>query len=1104
MSHSLQTIHMLGKKPNKVYDLHLKTELGYENSKRLKKAIEAQPKMYDGEKLKSNKLKVDLPDYEETLEDKNEMLLFEKEKISNDSNDIQANFLKRIKILKNNYQRSQAQSIDFELNLQYPKEKTACDISWKSKMEKLNGENVWLHFQIESLVQEREKIKLEYQKPFNSIKMTRVQHQQEVNELIENVSQKTHAYVDVRAKNQDLLMIIFELKDKLKTIEKGKNVNKKFDKSTTLENLICVTPMNKNKALKAKIVSKVEFKTDKSKPVTSCSTPKSEQGVASSSSVRRPESKDTNLKKRIFLNTKSKSTFKDVKKSLSSVIEIVLWIVDSRCSKHMTGNMKLLRNFVEKFMGTFRFGNDHFAVITGYRDYVQGNLMICHVYYVKGLEHNLFSVGQFCNGDLEVSFRSNTCYVWNLEGEDLLTSSRDSNLYTISISEMAASSLVCLMSKSTSIKSWLWHHKAPEISIKFINQIQRNMKVQVLKVRSNNGTGFKNEKLSSYYEKLEELNEILSKEDLDNLVGPMYEEYYETRTPKVSDNFAANTLDNEDIPSSSSIIIEDHDAPQLVSSSEEPIANESTTSVSDNHSDEQTKNHPIEQVIGDHSKPVKTRSRLHTDAKMCMYALTGYSQQEGIDFEELFAPVARLEAVRMFVAYAVYKNVTIYQMDVKTAFLNIPLKEEVFVSQPDRFVDPDFPNHVYRLKKALYGLKQAPRAWYDKLSSFLIDHHFTKDADLAGCHDDYKSTSGGIQFLRDKLVNEDATARSWISLHQDSNEHVEQGTIELYFVGLEYQLADLFTKALPKERFEYLNHKIVIIMEQPQQITPADQFVHSSKFQEVGRCNNYAALPNIPCPKECKIVGQLLVDHALNYDLTATVDVPAGVNLLTSRMSRLVCFRSLADLLHEMESQLSRTTPEWSRFVTIIKQTQDLDKDSYHKLFDILKQYEKEVNEIRAEKIARNANPLALVAAAQQYPDTYYQAPKPHRPYAPRAKTSPSTRSHATTRHKGKEIAKPITPPSESAFEEDSDPKQAQRDKEMQKNLALIAKYFKKIYKPTNNNLRTSSNSRNKNVDTTPRYINENQTGQFGNQMTVTVAGAKETVGSRVVQQTVI
>ncbi|GJV06548.1 retrovirus-related pol polyprotein from transposon TNT 1-94 [Tanacetum coccineum] len=165
-------------------------------------------------------------------------------------------------------------------------------------------------------------------------------------------------------------------------------------------------------------------------------------------------------------------------------------------------------------------------------------------------------------------------------------------------------------------------------------------------------------------------------------------------------------------------------------------------------------------------------------------------------------------------------------------------------------------------------------------------------------------------------------------------------------------------------------------------------------------------------------------------------------------------------------------------------------------------QYQKEVNEIRAERIAKNANPLALVAAAQQYPYPYYQVPKYHISYAPPSKQSSSTRSHASTKYKGKEISKPITPQSESTSEEDSDPKQAQRDKDMQKNLALIAKYFKNIYKPTNNNLRTSSNSRNKNVDTSPRYKNENQTGKFGNQRTVTVAGARETVGSQVVQQT--
>ncbi|GKC20736.1 hypothetical protein Tco_1022886, partial [Tanacetum coccineum] len=117
--------------------------------------------------------------------------------------------------------------------------------------------------------------------------------------------------------------------------------------------------------------------------------------------------------------------------------------------------------------------------------------------------------------------------------------------------------------------------------------------------------------------------------------------------------------------------------------------------------------------------------------------------------------------------------------------------------------------------------------------------------------------------------------------------------------------------------------------------------------------------------------------------------------------------------------------PEWSRFVTIVKQNQDLDTISYHKLFDILKQYQKEVNKIHAEKIAKNANPLALVTVAQQYPYTYYQALTPHRSYAPPVKTSPSIRSHATIRHKGKKIAKSITPPSESTSEEDSGPEQA-------------------------------------------------------------------------------
>nr|GEZ73780.1 retrovirus-related Pol polyprotein from transposon TNT 1-94 [Tanacetum cinerariifolium] len=147
-----------------------------------------------------------------------------------------------------------------------------------------------------------------------------------------------------------------------------------------------------------------------------------------------------------------------------------------------------------------------------------------------------------------------------------------------------------------------------------------------------------------------------------------------------------------------------------------------------------------------------------------------YRQEEAIDFEESFAPVARLEVVRIFLAFDAHMNMTVYQMDVKTAFLNGILREEVYVSQPDGFVDPDKPNHVYRLKKALYGLKQAPRAWYDLLSLFLLSQGFSKgtvdptlyqqkrqryppDADHAGCQDTRHSTSGSMQLLEDRLVS---------------------------------------------------------------------------------------------------------------------------------------------------------------------------------------------------------------------------------------------------------------------------------------------------------------------------------------------------------------
>ncbi|GJV16006.1 integrase, catalytic region, zinc finger, CCHC-type containing protein [Tanacetum coccineum] len=125
-------------------------------------------------------------------------------------------------------------------------------------------------------------------------------------------------------------------------------------------------------------------------------------------------------------------------------------------------------------MGTIRFGNDHFAAITGYGDYVQCNIIVYLVYYVEGLGHNLFNVRQFCYGDLEVAFRSKTCYVQNLEGDNLLIGDRESNLYTISNSDMATSLPVCLMSKATSTKSWLWHRRLSHLNFDIINDLTKH------------------------------------------------------------------------------------------------------------------------------------------------------------------------------------------------------------------------------------------------------------------------------------------------------------------------------------------------------------------------------------------------------------------------------------------------------------------------------------------------------------------------------------------------------------------------------------------------------------------------------------------------------
>nr|GFA86294.1 putative ribonuclease H-like domain-containing protein [Tanacetum cinerariifolium] len=637
----------------------------------------------------------------------------------------------------------------------------------------------------------------------------------------------------------------------------------------------------------------------------------------------------------------------------------------------MTGNLKLLINFIWKFMGTVGFGNDHVASILGFGDLQWGNILITRVYFVEGLGHNLFYVGQFCDSDLEVAFRRNACFVRNLKGVDLLKGDRSTNLYTINFHEIASASPICLMARASSTKSWLWHQRLSHLNFDTINDLARHDLVaglpkfkyhkehlcpsceqekskrashplkpvpnsrqrlplfhmdlcRPMRIANINGkrtmlifsraplflwdeaiatacftqnrsiihhrfnktpyeliNGKKPDILFLYvfgalcypkndhedigklgakgdigffigyyadsctyrvynrrtkkiietmnvsFDELSamafeqssskpELNSMTSGQissgldltyapstittqqpsegELDLLFETMYDDYIggqpsatartvsPAQEPQVRQSSTASTTiaDTAPIPTNSSslatnIPITSQDLDELNPNAMvdgnmfvNPFAKSSTNAAaSSSHQNvdpsnmhtfyqpypyefQWTKDHPLEEVIGEPSRPVLTRNQLRSDGDMCMYALSvstmepknvkeamtdpawidsmqkelfqfkrldvwvlvpasdntshltlkwlfknkhdeeqtvirnksrlvvrGYRQEEGIDFEESFASVARMEAIRIFLAYAAHKSFAVFQMDVKTAFLHGSLKEDV-------------------------------------------------------------------------------------------------------------------------------------------------------------------------------------------------------------------------------------------------------------------------------------------------------------------------------------------------------------------------------------------------------------------------------------------
>nr|GEV89630.1 hypothetical protein [Tanacetum cinerariifolium] len=1112
----------------------------------------------------------------------------------------------------------------------------------KKELEEIENINIELDHRVTKLVTENKHLKQTYKKLYNSIKSSRVRSKEQCDDLIKQVHIKSAKNSDLNASLQEKVLAITALKDTLRKL-KGKAV---VDEAITLHHIdpelprINVAPLapklQNNRTAHYDYLKHTQKETATLREIVKNERLLNPLNTSLDYACKITTTAIVPLRKPVPLES---NTSKPV------VVQIVFWYLDSECSKHMAGDRSQLTNFVNKFLGIVKFGNDHVAKIMGYGDYKIGNVTISKVYFVEGLGHNLFSMGQFCDSDLEVSFRQHICFICNLEGVDLLTGSRGNNLYTLSLRDMMASSPIYLLSKALKTKSWLWHRRlshlkfgainhlarqglvrglpklkfkkdhlcsvctmgkskkksykpkseetnqeklyllhmdlcrpmrvesvngkkyiliivddcsrftwvkclrskdeAPDFIIKFLKMIQVRLKQNgvvkrrnrmlieathtmliytqallflwaeavatacytqnrfIVRVRhvktpyellhnklpdlsllhvfgalcypTNDNENLGTRIVKTIHVDFDELTTMASEQsssgpalhemthatislglvpkrtsstpfvppsrnDRDLLFQPLFDELltppssvdpqapkvisliYEVVAPKLAESTGSpfSTTVDQDAPSPSKsqttpetqphVIPQDveednHDIevahmgndtlfgmpiPELASDQSSLTVSSHTTVHPDHqipqYNSKWTKDHPLDNIIGQLSRLVSARLPLHEQALFCYYdaflssveprmygdtlnqscwikamqeelnkfeclenkarlVACGYRQEEGINFEESFAPVARLEAIRIFLAYATNKNMAVYQMDVKTAFLNGNMREEVYVSQPDGFVDPDNPNHVYKLKKALYGLKQAQRVWYDMLSLFLISQDFSKgsvdptlfirrnendlllkygfescdpvdtlmvekskldedkegkaidllhyrgmigtllyltasrpdlqfaicmcaryqarptekhfhavkrifqylrgtvnrglwypkdssialtafvDADHAGCQNTRQSISSSLQFLGDRLI-------SWSSKRQKSaaissteaeyialskyidiryhfiKEHVENGVIKLYFVNTECQLADLFTKALGRDRIEFLINKL--------------------------------------------------------------------------------------------------------------------------------------------------------------------------------------------------------------------------------------------------------------------------------------------------------
>nr|GEU85885.1 retrovirus-related Pol polyprotein from transposon TNT 1-94 [Tanacetum cinerariifolium] len=620
--------------------------------------------------------------------------------------------------------------------------------------------------------------------------------------------------VDLRYFNshelEDKGIVISELK-KLIAKLKGKSVDTKFGKSSVIRQpnafksqrpsiigklTIFSDSLERKDFSKSKSVTQNNVSNYFSKPVTTQTLPPIKKSILKNTNVLAPgmhklhteptqartsqlprDSRKTN--KRVSFSTGVIPTTSVSRPHLNSnpmedrLVEIVLFIVNSRCSKYMTRNLKLLINFVEKFLGTVKFGNDQITPILGYGDLVQGAITIKRFYYVEGLNHNLFSVGQFGDADLDVAFRKSTCYIRDLKGNDLLTGSRGTDLYSITLQDTNSPNPICIMAKATSSQAWLWHRRlfslnfdtinllskndivvgipklkfikdhlcsSSEVLIDFLRLIQRGLHAQVRIVQTNKGTEFLNKTLHAYFD----FEGILHQTSV-------------ARTPEQND-----VVERRNLPPHAPTVASTENMNQAEMIEEyAQVENDEFNNIFCTP----TKDHPLEQVIGNLSQSVRTIRQLESDGEMSM------------------ADSAWIESMQE----------ELHQFD----------RLDVW-----ELVDKPLCKNVINMNWL----------WKNKRAEENTNH--------AGCLDSRKSTSGFIQFLGgDKLVSWSSKKQDCTSMSSAEAEYVSLSTCCAQVLWMRTQLTDY---GFYFDKIPIMPTKIELALEQSQQGVSNDVLVEVS------------------------------------------------------------------------------------------------------------------------------------------------------------------------------------------------------------------------------------------------------------------------------------